>query len=626
MPRTFLNHTIRSWRRFLLVIILDLFLYNIALLFCIYLLKNFTLPAFEFKALLVHALMGNFLFIFFSFLFHVPFEIWEFTSVKETLTLFWLVFIPKTILLPVYYSLYHSLPFSFSLYFFSLCVTVPLLLAPRILFRLWIESRKKKDHLESDSVKYQKEKHVIIVGAGSAGEKILREIEAHPEMRYKVIGFVDDDPSKHSSTLRGNRVFGPIKDLKKLIDVFHIDEVLIAIPSEGGEFTRHILSNLSNTNVKVKTLPGIWEMVNGTVNISSIRNIRVEDLLDRDPIKTDINQIAGYLKDKIILITGAGGSIGAELTRQIIRFEPKQILLLGRGENRIFSIDREIKDRFKFTKVIPIIGDIRDTEKMRSIIHTYKPEIIFHAAAHKHVPLMELNPDEVVTNNILATKNLLDIALEGNVKLFINISTDKAVNPINVMGASKRVVELLTQAYNKKNGMRCASVRFGNVLGSTGSVVEVFQKQLEENRIIKVTNADMERYFMLIPEAVELVLQAGAMAEGNELFVLKMGKQVNILEFAKGFIKLSGLELNKDAKIEITGNRGNEKLSEELWYPGTVVEETANPWILKISRKNPDIDILQRITDSPLTKTELRQFAPETIKQEIFNLLKGDPT
>jgi len=624
MPKTFLSRTVRSWRRFLFVIVLDLILYNFALFLCIFLLKNFSVQSFDLRALFVHALVGNVLFIFFSFYFHVPYEIWEFTSVKETIIIFWLVFIPKTLLLPLYYVFYRSIPYSVSLYFFSLSVTVPLLLAPRILFRLWIESRKKKDYRESDTGKYTKEKNVIIVGAGSAGEKILREIEAHPELRIKVVGFVDDDPSKHSSTLRGNRIFGPIKDLKKLIDVFRIDEILIAVPSAGGDFTRHLLSDLANTEVKVKTLPGIWEMVNGTVNITSIRNIQVEDLLERDPIRTDVQQIGFYLKEKVILVTGAGGSIGSELTRQIIRFKPKKVIILGRGENRIFAIDREIKDKLKFQNAIPIIADIRDEKKMRKIMETYKPEIIFHAAAHKHVPLMEQNPDEVVSNNILATKFLLDIALENNVKLFINISTDKAVNPINIMGASKRVVELIVQAYNRKNGMQCTSVRFGNVLGSTGSVLEVFQKQLEETRIIKVTDPKMERFFMLIPEAVELVLQAGAMAKGNELFVLKMGKQVNIMEFAKSFIKLSGLELNKDAKIEFTGNRGNEKLSEELWYPGATVEETANPWILKVTCDSNRIDIIQRIGDSPLAQANLHTLTPETIKLETYKLLIDD--
>jgi FlaA1/EpsC-like NDP-sugar epimerase len=549
---------------------------------------------------------------------------WEFTSIKEALMVSNIVILTKFLLLPFYFQIYPTFHFAISLFIINLFVTIPLLLTPRILFRIWKESKRVKEITETDNNNYKKTKRILIVGAGSAGEKIAREIETHPELHYQIIGYLDDDLAKHNSILRGNRVFGSIDHINHIASSLHIDEVLIAIPSADGSITRRILSALSATNIVVRTLPGIWEMVAGIVNISSIRNIKVEDLLEREAIKTNVDEIATYLKNKVILITGAGGSIGSELTRQVAKYSPKQIIMLGRGENRIFKINNELQDIISSDKVIPMIADIRDINKMNWILKAFKPDIVFHAAAHKHVPLMEQNPDEAFTNNIMASWNLLKLASVNKVKLFINISTDKAVNPINIMGASKRVVELLTKTYNNVNGMVTATVRFGNVLGSEGSVLQVFQKQLADNRVIQVTDPKMERYFMLIPEAVELVLQAGALTKGDELFVLKMGKQINIMEFAKSFIKLSGLELGKDAKIVITGNRGNEKLSEELWYSGSETETTSNPWIIKVVSKPIVKDIQKDIQESRIYNSGITQLPADEIKAEIYKLLEGD--
>jgi FlaA1/EpsC-like NDP-sugar epimerase len=619
------NHSIHSLKRFFAILGIDLFLYNAALLLSLFLLFNCKISHSIFDFLFVYMILSNILFLFFSFAMHTPYEMWEFTSIKEASIITAIVSATKFILIPYYFLMHPSFHFALSLFIINLFVTIPLLLTPRILFRVWKESKRVKEIVETNATNHSKQsKRILIIGAGSAGEKIAREIGTHPELCYQIIGFLDDDPLKHNSILRGNRVFGSIKQVSHFVETLHIDEVLIAIPSADGSITRHILSALSSTNAIVRTLPGIWEMVAGIVNISSIRNIKVEDLLEREAIKTNVEEIASYLKNKVVLITGAGGSIGSELTRQVAKYSPKMIIMLGRGENRIFKINNEIKDMIGAEKSIPMIADIRDINKMNWLLKAYKPDIIFHAAAHKHVPLMEQNPDEAFTNNVMATWNLLKLATVNRVKLFINISTDKAVNPINVMGASKRIVELLTKSYNSVDGLITANVRFGNVLGSEGSVLQVFQKQLQDKREIQVTDAKMERYFMLIPEAVELVLQAGALTKGDELFVLKMGKQINILEFAKSFIKLSGLELNKDAKIVITGNRGAEKLSEELWYPGSEIESTPNPWIVKVASKPIQKDIQKDIQNSPLYHSGIMLLSADEIKREMYQLLEGD--
>jgi len=338
----------------------------------------------------------------------------------------------------------------------------------------------------------------------------------------------------------------------------------------------------------------------------------------------DNSTVKNYIKGKVVLITGAGGSIGSEITRQVANFMPEKVILLGRGENRIFEIERELIEKKSFTKIVPVICDIRNREKVFKVFEEYKPNIVFHAAAHKHVPLMEKNPDEAILNNIFGTKNLLDASVKFKVGRFINISTDKAVNPVNIMGASKRVVEIMLQYYaNDQNDTKFASVRFGNVLGSAGSVVEVFKKQIKETGVLTITDPQMERYFMLIPEAVELVLQAGSMGNSGEIFVLKMGEPVNILDFAKNFVKLSGFELGKDVKIKVIGNRGNEKIKEELFSDKEVVEHTENPYILKVVNKEmqfnretffeklDELEIAAKSFDIDRIKAILKEIIPE---------------
>jgi len=558
-------------------LLIDVFLYNIATVLSILLRFDLKLnPGY------IHiddrfGIIENAIFIVFEIVFQLPLHSFEFTSVKEVSDIFVAVFLTKAISYPFYYLLGRR-NFSRGAYLASFIIAFLLIAGFRILYRLFYEFRNKKD-----ATLLKRKKKVLIIGAGDAGEKLLREILSHPELSYKVVGFLDDDPRKKKTKIHGYFVIGGIERLPYVVKEYGVDVIIYAIPAAPREHLQQVVSLASGTSAEIKALPPVWEIVSGRIRIEDIKNVELEDLLPRASIKMDNVVVENYIKDKTVLITGAGGSIGSEISRQVVSFKPEKVILLGRGENRIFNIERELIEKKKYLNAIPVICDIRNREKVFKVFETYKPNIVFHAAAHKHVPLMEKNPDEAILNNVFGTKNLLDASLENKVERFINISTDKAVNPTNIMGASKRVIEMLLQYYsNDGNETKFASVRFGNVLGSAGSVIEVFKKQIKETGVLTITDPQMERYFMLIPEAVQLVLQAGSMGNSGEIFVLKMGEPVNILDFAKHFIKLSGFELDKSIQIKIVGNRGGEKLKEELWSEKEKVSKTQNPYILRI--------------------------------------------
>lgn len=531
-------------------------------------------------------IIENVIFIIFEIVFQLPLHSYEFASIKEVSDVFVALFLTKAISYPFYYLLGGRSNFSRGAYLASFVIAFLLISGFRILYRLFYEFSNKKD-----TTLPKRKKKVLIIGAGDAGEKLLREILSHPQLNYEVVGFLDDDPMKKKTKIHGYSVIGRIERLPYVVKEYGVDVIIYAIPAAPREHLQKVVSLASGTPAEIKTLPPVWEIVSGRVTIGDIKNVDLEDLLPRASIKMNNTVVENYIKGKVVLITGAGGSIGSEITRQVANFMPEKIILLGRGENRIFEIERELIEKKNFTKVVPVICDIRNREKVFKVFEEYNPDIVFHAAAHKHVPLMEKNPDEAILNNIFGTKNLLDASVKFKVERFINISTDKAVNPVNIMGASKRVVEIMIQYYaNDQNDTKFASVRFGNVLGSAGSVVEVFKKQIKETGILTITDPQMERYFMLIPEAVELVLQAGSMGNSGEIFVLKMGEPVNILDFAKNFVKLSGFELGKDVKIKVIGNRGNEKIKEELFSDEEVVEHTENPYILRVVNKEMQFD------------------------------------
>lgn len=421
-------------------------------------------------------------------------------------------------------------------------------------------------------------KRVLVVGAGQGGETIIREIRRNMNLPIEVVGLVDDDPTKLNQIMLGVRVLGATEDLSKIVAEHAVDEIIIAIPSAGGSDLRRIVQQCQNTKVRFKTLPGLQDIISGKLAHLQLRDIAIEDLLRRAPSEINISEIAAYLTGKNVIITGAGGSIGSEICRQILPFQPKALLLLGHGENSIFNIHQELQRNPALgnTKLIPIITDIQDYDKLLKLFKSYKIDIVFHAAAHKHVPLMELNPEEAVKNNVIGTKNIVEVSHLTKIERFVMISTDKAVNPTSVMGASKRVAEKILKCYARRSSTRFVAVRFGNVLGSRGSVIPMFKQQIENGGPVTITHPNMIRYFMTIPEASKLVIQAGAYGKGGEVFILDMGEPVRIVDLAEDLIRLTGLEVGRDIEIKFTGVRPGEKLYEELLTASEGITATRN--------------------------------------------------
>ncbi len=409
-------------------------------------------------------------------------------------------------------------------------------------------------------------KKVLIVGAGDAGNMVLQELQRNEEkIKSRAIGFIDDDPAKQDMKIHKCPVLGDRSCLQKVIVNYGVDEVIIAMPSAPRKVIRQLVEACKRARVTVKTLPGVYELLNGDVQLNKLREVDIEDLLGREPVCVDMEEISGYIQGETILITGAGGSIGSELCRQIAYFNPKELIILGRGENSIFDINMELLSRKHKFKIVPVICDVRDTEAMEKLFQRRKPTVVFHAAAHKHVPLMEENCEEAVKNNVFGTYTVVELSDKYKVKNFVMVSTDKAVNPTSVMGTTKRIGEMIMQSTAKTSSTRFCAVRFGNVLGSRGSVVPIFKKQIAAGGPITVTHPKMTRYFMTIKEAVQLVIQAGAMGKQGEIFVLQMGEPVKILDMAEDLIKLSGLEPYSDIQIQFSGIRPGEKLHEELF-------------------------------------------------------------
>ena len=455
--------------------------------------------------------------------------------------------------------------------------------------------------------------NLLIVGAGDAGAMLVRELEQNAAATTNIIGFVDDDEKKRHGRLAGFPVMGNINELPQVVKANKIDEIVIAIPSADGDTIRHIDSQCRQTGAKVRIMPGIYEMVTDEMEMGQMREIRLEDLLRRDPIHLDFAKITNYIAGKTVLITGAGGSIGSEISRQISRVGAKEIILLGRGENSIYEIHQELKRKFPEQTYHTVIANITDKERMARIFQKFQPQVVFHAAAHKHVPLMEIQPDEAIRNNVFGTQNVAELADANHAEIFVLISTDKAVNPTSVMGATKRTAELVLQEINQHSNTKFVTVRFGNVLGSRGSVVPLFEKQIAAGGPVTVTHKDMTRFFMTIPEAVQLVLQAGSQAEGGEVFLFDMGKPVKIKDMAEDLIRLHGLTPGKDIKITYTGLRPGEKLYEELL---TSEEGTTSTKHKKIFKAH-----IQPLDEQDL-KASLQALNETTDKQTILKTLK----
>lgn len=425
-------------------------------------------------------------------------------------------------------------------------------------------------------------KRVLIVGAGDAGALVVREMQKNPQLNLSPVCFIDDDPAKQKQRIHDVPVEGALNDLGRVVDLWYIQEVIIAIPSAPGEVVRQVIDICRQKNVPFRTMPGIYELIGGKINVGRLREVEITDLLRRAPIQIDTPLIGSSLSGKRILITGAGGSIGSELCRQISRWGPESLILFGHGENTIFETLLELEESYPSASFHPIVADIRNLDRLTNVIDRFQPQLIFHAAAHKHVPLMEVNIEEAITNNVIGTRNVVEAALNFDLDKLVMISTDKAIRPSSIMGATKRMAEMLVLDAANRSGRAFTVVRFGNVLGSRGSVVPLFKRQIETGGPVTVTHPEMERYFMTIPEAVHLVLQAAAMGHGGEVFVLRMGDQVKILQLAEDLIRLSGLEPGKDIEIVFTGVRAGEKLSEELWDKWAQFEPTEHAEIVRL--------------------------------------------
>lgn len=482
-------------------------------------------------------------------------RIWQYASIEEMLAIVFAVTTGSVLIFV--FTHYVQLTLPRSTYIISWFLNLAFVGGVRFLLRLRtrVYTCRPKDAVS----------RVLIVGAGDSGAIVLAELQRHYSVQKKLpVGFIDDDPAKQRNAIHGVKVLGTRTDIPDIVLKHNIDEIIIAIPSAPTKEIKKLTRICSQLPVKVSILPGVKDILNGDVSINKIRPVQIEDLLGREEIITNLDEVADYLKDETVLITGAGGSIGSELCRQVTSFNPRKILLLDHTENNVYDIEMELHKLCPSCSIIPIVADVRDMDRIDQIFAAHKPTVIFHAAAHKHVPLMEVNREEAIRNNILGTKNVAEAADRHNAKSFLLISTDKAVNPTSVMGATKRVAEVVIQVLAKKSKTRYCAVRFGNVLGSRGSVIPLFKQQIESGGPVTVTHPDMTRYFMTIPEAVQLVIQAGAMGQRGEIFVLDMGEPVKIQDLARDLIRLSGFQPDKDIQIAFTGIRPGEKLFEEV--------------------------------------------------------------
>ncbi len=505
-------------------------------------------------------------------------RMWIYASMRELRLIVMAVSAASVIIAPVMLILFANhffIAFPRSVLIIDWMISIVLIGGSRYGLRMLAEMKNRNGNGKAS----RDTKKALIIGAGDAGALVAKELLKNPFINLKPIGFLDDNPDKLQQQIHGVPVIGRLKDLSKVINSRRVDEVIIAIPSAPGYAIRTVSEICRKKHIPYRTMPGMYELLGGKVSVTRLREVEISDLLRREPAQIDDVIVGDIIKDKVVLVTGAGGSIGTELCRQIARWKPSQMVLLGHGENSIFETYLELKENYPELSVDAVIADIRDLERMKQEISRTKPNVIFHAAAHKHVPLMENNVEDCILNNVLGTQNVVRCCQLYGVDRMVLISTDKAIRPVSVMGASKRLAEMIVLDAAQRYGEPYSVVRFGNVLGSRGSVVPLFKRQIAQGGPVTVTHPKMKRYFMTIPEAVHLVLQAAGMGKGGETFVLNMGEQIKIVDLAEDLIRLSGLEPGKDIEIVYTGIRKGEKLSEDLWNEGREFKRTAHPEI-----------------------------------------------
>ncbi len=565
---------------------------------------------------------------------------WRYTSIRDFSRLAQACFLSTLLIMAVVLFTYRFWGFSRAVFILDGGLTFFLAGGLRMTIRLYFASQVSFRENAKFFYQPKHQRRVLIVGAGAAGEKILREIFENYQIPYEVVGFVDDDPVKQGRSIHGVLVLGRIDTMPEIIAKRDIEEVLIAIPSASGEEMRRIIDICKGCNIFYKTLPGIGEIIDGRVSVKVLRDVRYEDLLGRPPVRLDATGIRSYLDGRTVLITGCGGSIGSELCRQLVKYRPHSLILVDASEANLFHIQMELQHELYYQTCTTILGHVQDRQLMTSVFQKFRPEVVFHAAAYKHVPMLEKNPWEAVTNNIVGSQIVMELALEYGVNRFVLVSTDKAVKPTNVMGASKRVAELFLQSF-QGNGTKFMAVRFGNVVGSSGSVIPLFRRQIEQGGPVTVTHPDVNRYFMTIPEAAQMIIQAGAMGEGGEVFILRMGTPVKILDMARDLIRLSGKEPDKDIKIVFTGLREGEKLYEELITVGEGIGPTKHEKIMVLrqdgisnSLKSPAelhdwlkselkrLNELSLLYDSQAIKRKLQEIVPEYSPQDTESIFR----
>jgi FlaA1/EpsC-like NDP-sugar epimerase len=549
---------------------------------------------------------------------------WRYTSLTDLIEIGKAVTISSIIIVLLILFANRAAGFSRSVFILDWGLTLFLISGSRACIRVYFWFGAGEENIRNNS----KGKKLLIIGAGDAGEKICREIHDNPHIGYRVMGYIDDEPLKINRKIHGIPVLGNRDQIQYFAEKTGAEELLIAMPSISSRDMRSIVALCKKTGVPFKTVPGMGELIDGKVTVKAIRDVSYNDLLGREPVNLDEERIGRFLKGKRVLITGAGGSIGSELCRQVCRYSPEAIILYERAESPLYEIELELKENYQYVRIVPRLADILDIRQLKMVFDEERPNVVLHAAAYKHVPMLELNPWEAMRNNVIGTRNVIESAREFKVGRFVLVSTDKAVRPVNVMGASKRIAELLVQAQNGRglSDISFITVRFGNVVGSVGSVVPLFKRQIEKGGPVTVTHPDITRYFMTIPEACQLILQAGSMGEGGEIFILEMGIPIKIADMAEDLIRLSGFEPHVDIDIRYIGLRPGEKLMEELITDGEGIVETSHEKIMvlkgqtcEIEKLNSRIDEIMELVakeDGEGIKRKLREMLPEYAPQE----------